>query len=231
MGSEEGGTKSSIDKFVSHSATVGNSSKPSGKELNSHMAIEKIGDLLMKMKGYLKNIGHKGSTVTAEEVDWAIEAPNKYKLIWHLADKMSPLEKLMSALEEVVKKGFEQTPRPTTVKNGSFQAADSTYALIVTPPATKAVVWIRVPGVSEMQPSKILSIAQQNIKEAYAIRQMRSNDTEVLVQSSTQRGTPRSKWLNLKSLEYSSRTFMWKSPAFRCPPKSLGERTLITQLL
>ncbi|RKF58109.1 putative air1 domain-containing protein, partial [Erysiphe neolycopersici] len=152
-------------------------SKPSGNELNSQEAIEKIGDLLKKMKGCLKNIGHKGSTVAAEEVDSAIEAFNKYKLIWPLADKMSPLEKRMSAIEEVVKKGFEQTVRPATMTNGPFKSSNNTYTSIVAPPATKAVVRIRVPGASELQPSKLLSIAQQKIKGAYAIWQMRSNDT------------------------------------------------------
>ncbi|KAI6251565.1 hypothetical protein HI914_00918 [Erysiphe necator] len=71
------------------------------------------------MKSCLKNIGHKGSTVTAGEVDGAIEAFNKYKLIWLLADRMSLLE-----------------------------------------------------------------------KRVYVIRQMRINDTEVFVQSSTQRDAP-----------------------------------------
>ncbi|RKF62992.1 putative air1 domain-containing protein, partial [Erysiphe neolycopersici] len=100
MVSEEGATMSTKKKFPSHPATESSTSKPSGKELNSQEAIEKIGDLLKKMKGCLKNIGHKGSTVTAEEVDGAIETLNKYKLIWLLADKMSPLEERMFALEE-----------------------------------------------------------------------------------------------------------------------------------
>ncbi|KAI6250864.1 hypothetical protein HI914_00258 [Erysiphe necator] len=63
---------------------------------------------------------------------------------------MSPLEKRMSALEEVES--------------------------IVAPPVTKAVVRIRAPGASEMQTSELLSIAQQKIKGAYRIRQMRTQN-------------------------------------------------------
>ncbi|KAI6248149.1 hypothetical protein HI914_03755 [Erysiphe necator] len=111
-------------------------------------AIENIGNLLKKMKGCLKNLGQRGSTVTAEE-----------------------LEKL----------------RPSTVANGSFQLHNNTYASIVAPPVTNTVVRIRVPWASEIQPSELLSIAQQKIKGAYTIRQMRSNVTEVFVQSPTQR--------------------------------------------
>ncbi|KAI6249236.1 hypothetical protein HI914_02963 [Erysiphe necator] len=154
-----------------------------GKIHSSQVAIEKIGDVLKKMKGCLNKVGLKGVIMTVEEVDEAIEALNNNRFIWLHATQNNSLEHRMLALEEAVKKNLVEK----CGQMGSKGVVGKSYASVVAPPAAKAAVRIRVPGAEELQPAELLSIAKQKIKGAYAIRQMRSHDTEVFVQSSNHR--------------------------------------------
>ncbi|KHJ33169.1 putative air1 domain-containing protein [Erysiphe necator] len=154
-----------------------------GKFHSSQVAIEKIGDVLKKMKGCLNKVGLKGVIMTVEEVDEAIEALNNNRFIWLHATQNNSLEHRILALEEAVKKNLVEN----CGRMGSKGVVGKSYASVVAPPAAKAAVRIRVPGAAELQPVELLSIAKQKIKGAYAIRQMRSHDTEVFVQSSNHR--------------------------------------------
>ena len=61
------------------------------------------------------------------------------------------------------------------------------YASIVAPPATKAAVRIRIQGADNMEPAELLDKAEIHIESAYLVRKLRGNDTEVFVQSVSQR--------------------------------------------
>ncbi|KAI1007232.1 hypothetical protein K3495_g991 [Podosphaera aphanis] len=101
--------------------------------------------------------------------------------------EVTPIEERMLALEKIVRKSLEEPARkaaPVTVPGPGGQP---TYASIVAPPATKAAVRIRVEGSDKMQPAELLRKAKSKIVGAYAVRQLRSNDTEVFVQSVSQR--------------------------------------------
>ncbi|KAI6250051.1 hypothetical protein HI914_02081 [Erysiphe necator] len=154
-----------------------------GEIQSSQVAIEKIGDVLKKMKGCLNKIGLKGMIMMVEEVDEAIEVLNNKRFIWLHATQNNSLEHRMLALEEAVKKNLVEKCGQMSSKG----VVGKSYASVVALPAAKAAVRIRVPGTEELQPAELLSIAKQKIKGAYAIRQMRSHDTEVFVQSSNHR--------------------------------------------
>ncbi|KHJ32659.1 putative air1 domain-containing protein [Erysiphe necator] len=154
-----------------------------GEFQSSQVVIEKIGDVLKKMKGCLNKIGLKGMIMMVEEVDEAIEVLNNKRFIWLHATQNNSLEHRMLALEEAAKKNLVEKCGQMSSKG----VVGKSYASVVALPAAKAAVRIRVPGAEELQPAELLSIAKQKIKGAYAIRQMRSHDTEVFVQSSNHR--------------------------------------------
>ena len=64
-----------------------------------------------------------------------------------------------------------------------------TYASVLAPQLTKTAAQIRIDDAVKLQPQELLLKAQQYIEGAFAIRQIRSNDTEVFVQSVFQRDT------------------------------------------
>ena len=61
------------------------------------------------------------------------------------------------------------------------------YASVVAPQMTKTTVPIRINGARDLQPQELLSKAKEHIQGAYAIRQIRGIDTEVFIQSASQR--------------------------------------------
>ena len=91
------------------------------------------------------------------------------------------------ALEEVVKKSLEDPARRATPAVVSGAPLLRSYASVVAPQMTKIAVRIIIDGAQNLQPQELPSKAQQHIQGAYAISQMRSTDTEVFVQSVSQR--------------------------------------------
>ncbi|KAI0995706.1 hypothetical protein K3495_g12473 [Podosphaera aphanis] len=101
--------------------------------------------------------------------------------------KVTPMEERILALEKVVRKSLEEPAHKTAPKTVPRSGGRPSYASIVAPFATKAAVRIRVEGSEKMQPAELLTEAKQHISGAYAVRQLRSSDTEVFVQSVSQR--------------------------------------------
>lgn len=91
------------------------------------------------------------------------------------------------ALEEVVRKSFKELFPQVVPKVGTQMGLRPTYAAVAAPLVNKTTVRIRIPGSEEMLPTQLLTLAKEHIQEAYAVRQPRSQDTEVLVHSASQR--------------------------------------------
>ncbi|CCU75202.1 AIR1 domain-containing protein [Blumeria hordei DH14] len=104
-----------------------------------------------------------------------------------MSQKKSPVEERMMAIEEVVKKSFADPALVSAPAVTSGAPTLRSYASVVAPQMTKTAVRIRIDGAQNLQPDELLSKAKQHIEGAFAIRQMRSHDTEVYVQSASQR--------------------------------------------
>lgn len=64
-----------------------------------------------------------------------------------------------------------------------------TYAFVVAPQITKTAVRIRIDGAEKLQVEELLSKSKEHVHDTYAIHKMRSTDTEMFVQSASQRDT------------------------------------------
>ncbi|KAI1007292.1 hypothetical protein K3495_g934 [Podosphaera aphanis] len=93
----------------------------------------------------------------------------------------------MTTLEDAVKKSLAQFSRQSVSMVAPGLATEPTYAAVAAVPESRSAVRIRIPQAEGMKPAELLSIAKQKIEGAYAVRQMRSNNTEVFLQSSAQR--------------------------------------------
>ena len=126
---------------------------------------------------------------TMEDVNEAVKAFNCHKKAWRtMSRNPSPIEERMIALEEVVKKSIADAARQAAPVVSSGKPQPRTYASVVAPQMTKTAVRIRIDGANKLQLEKLLSKTKEHIQGAHAIRQMRSNDTEVFVKSASQRG-------------------------------------------
>lgn len=157
------------------------------KPMDKHLAT--LRDLLKKMRiFYSEEEIEDDFRITREEVAGAIKAFNLHKKEWEeIQVKSTPIEERMLALEQVVKKSLADTARKASTLSVSGSPTQKTYASVVAPQMNRAAVRIRMEGAKEMQPTELLIKAKEHIKGAYAVRQLRSNDTEVFVQSTSQR--------------------------------------------
>nr|ABW72068.1 hypothetical protein [Blumeria hordei] len=97
------------------------------------------------------------------------------------------MKERMLALEKAVTKSPEEHVRKTAPQSTLGMGGRTMYASVVAPPATKAAVRIRMEGSEKTQTAELLNKAKKKIEGAYAVRQLRSNDTEVFVQLVSQR--------------------------------------------
>ena len=86
-------------------------------------------------------------------------------------------------IEEVVKKTLADLFRNATPGVTSGLLPPRTYVSVVAPEMTKTKVRIRIDGAQNPLSWELLSNSKQHIQDTNVIRQMRSNDTEVFVQS------------------------------------------------
>lgn len=190
MGSS-GPDASQIATMAKQSQGSGASTVPPDKNLN----ILRL--LLKKLRTLYSDEDDDGITITTEDIAEAVRAFNAHNKAWKEMQTMkSPIEERMLALEEAVKKSLAE-PARNAAPIISGPPAPRTYASVAAPPMAKTAVRIRVEGAKDMQPAQLLMRAQKHIPGAYAVRQMRSNDTEVFVQSATQRDVA----LNMAEIE------------------------------
>lgn len=147
-----------------------------------------IGFLLNKFRERLMMIaGTNPTAAPMAEVDGAIDALKSHALSLTSTMKATPMKERMLALEKAVTKSHEEPVRKMAPLSTQGMGGRRTYALVVAPPATKAAVRIRVEGADKIQPAELLNKAKIHIEAAYAVRQLRRKDTEVFVQSISQR--------------------------------------------
>ncbi|KAI0994330.1 hypothetical protein K3495_g13852 [Podosphaera aphanis] len=115
------------------------------------------------------------------EID-SIAAIIKIEVVLETMKYMSIQEKRMLVLEEAVRKSIL-----TPARAQAISTASKSYATAAAPAASQSAVRIRIPVAEDMQPSQLLNMAKEHITGAYAVRKMRSNDTEVFVGSTAQR--------------------------------------------
>ncbi|KAI0997185.1 hypothetical protein K3495_g11000 [Podosphaera aphanis] len=150
--------------------------------------IKSVGYYLNKVRDNLVMSGAKTSSSTMKEVEKALVDLNMHVKGLEKLLKATPMEERMLALEKVVRKSLvEGSTHKATPAKAHDLTGRKTYASILVPPVTKAAVRIRVEGSDKMQPSELLNKAKQHITGAYAVRKLRSCDTEVFVQSVSQR--------------------------------------------
>ncbi|KAI0995868.1 hypothetical protein K3495_g12312 [Podosphaera aphanis] len=154
-------------------------------EIDSIAAIRKIEVVLETMKIRV-NPGGIASTKFGREILEALELFKVHKRLWMDASPKNPnnstIEDRMLALEEAVRKSIL-----TPARAQANSTASKSHATVAAPAASQSAVRIRIPGAEEMQPSQLLNMAKEHITGAYAVRKMRSNDTEVFVGSTAQR--------------------------------------------
>ncbi|KAI0991148.1 hypothetical protein K3495_g17039, partial [Podosphaera aphanis] len=141
--------------------------------------LKTVGLYLTKARDSLVMKGVKASEMA--EVEKAIEALTAHTKVLQTKMEVTPIEERMLALEKIVRKSLEEPARKAAPATVPGSGGRPTYASIVAPPATKAAVRIRVEGSDKMQPAELLRKAKSKILGAYAVRQLRSNDTEVFV--------------------------------------------------
>ena len=170
-------------------STTTSATKETATDQKMDNNLEILRNLLKKIrKFYCEEELEEGFRISREEIAGAIKAFNTHKKAWdEMNTKSSPIEERMLALEEAVKKSLVDPARKAGPSMVSGAAAQKTYASVTAPPMAKTAVRIRVEGSKDMQPTELLTKAQKHIKGAYAVRKPRSNDTEVFVQSASQR--------------------------------------------
>ncbi|KAI1004861.1 hypothetical protein K3495_g3352 [Podosphaera aphanis] len=143
------------------------------------------------MKSKLGKCKNVELSMLGKDIDDAIGALAEHRVEWtKTPQKVSPLEERMTTLEDAVKKSLAQFGRQSVSLVASGLATKPTYAAVAAVaamPESRSAVTIRIPQAEGMKPAELLSVAKQNIEGAYSVRQMRSNDTEVILQSKAQR--------------------------------------------
>ena len=123
-----------------------------------------------------------------EDVNEAVKAFNCHKKAWAAMSQIpSRIEERIMALEGVVKRDIGDPARNAAPEVATEMPQPRIYASVVPPRMTKIAVRIRIDGAEELQPEDLPSNAKQRIHGAFVICQMRSNDTELFVQSASQR--------------------------------------------
>ena len=123
-----------------------------------------------------------------ENVNEPGKAFNAYKRSWtDMSRKTSPIEERIMTLEEVFRKSLADPARKVAPAVTSGAPTLRSYASVMAPQTTKAAIPVKIDGADKLQAEELLSKAKKHIDGAYAIRQMRSNDTEVFFQSASQR--------------------------------------------
>lgn len=146
-----------------------------------------IGHYLIKARDSLVMSGVSPTATSMEGVEKAIKALSSHLKVIETKYKVTPIEERMLALEKVVKKSLEEPARKAVPQTVLRSGGRPTYASVVAPPAIEAAIRIRMDGSEKMQPAQLLKTAKTHITGAYAVRQLRSNDTEVFVHSITER--------------------------------------------
>ncbi|KAI0993799.1 hypothetical protein K3495_g14385 [Podosphaera aphanis] len=158
-----------------------------GNWKNLKAAFTKVEDTLKMMKNKLSLKNAKLGDLV-KDIDEAIKALGVHRIGWTKEpQKATPLEERMLALEEAVRKSLAHPSRQLGPSVVPGLGAKPSYAAIASAPDTRATIRICVPQAEEKEPAELLSIAKQKFLGAYAVRQMRSNDTEVFLQSTAQR--------------------------------------------
>ena len=117
-----------------------------------------------------------------------MKAFNAHKSAWmEMSLKKSPIEERTIALEQVVKKNLADPVRNAASGVATGMPQIRTYASVVVQQISKTAVRVRIDGADKLWPEELLSRAKEHIDGAYAVRLMRSNDTENYVQSASQR--------------------------------------------
>ncbi|KAI0998808.1 hypothetical protein K3495_g9386 [Podosphaera aphanis] len=179
-------SKTTTDLGTAAAAAIGCAERSLGVKMDD---LKKLGSLTFKVRAFMAKAEAKETSEMLEVVDKAFRALKAHAEAWEADLKATPMEERMLALEKVVKKSLEEPVRrpapPMVLRSGGRP----TYVSVVAPPATTAAVRIRVDGSKKMQPAELLNKAKQHIAGAYAVRKLRSNDTEVFVPSVSQRDT------------------------------------------
>ena len=145
--------------------------------------LKTVGLFLNKIRDRLAIAGTEKSATPMVEIVEALDAFKAHAKMLKSRLKASNMKDRMLALEKAVTKNLEEPSRMTAAHARLGMGVRPTYASIVAPPANKAAVRIRIQGADMMQPAELLNKAKINIEGAYAVRKLRSNDTEVFVQS------------------------------------------------
>lgn len=146
-----------------------------------------IEKFLLKIRGNLNLGGFRKCTPVLNELDGVLKAVETLrKMEEEQIQSVSPLEERMIALEKTVRKSLEAIPQKSS-SMAVETVGKRSYASVVAPKMDKTAVRIRITGAQDMQPGELLSRAKEHIPGAYAVRKMRSNDTEVFVTSASQR--------------------------------------------
>lgn len=170
-------------------AMLSDTNEEEGKVSNQSEAVNKIEDALNLCMSNLNKLSFplSNSATLKRRIDDALEALNTHREAWQAPSRKEVLiEERMRALEETVKKSLEVSSR-NSASIAPSQGSKPSYATVAAAAPAKTAVRIRVSGAEKMQPEQLLSLAKQHIHGAYAVKQMRSHDTEVYVQSSVQR--------------------------------------------
>ncbi|KAI1002372.1 hypothetical protein K3495_g5829 [Podosphaera aphanis] len=159
-----------------------------GNWKNPKVAYEKVENILKTMKSKLSKCKSVELSMLGIDIDDAIGALAEHPLKWtKTPQKVYSLEERMTTLEDAVKKSLTRFARQSVSLVAPGLATKPTYVAVAAVPESRSAVRIRIPQAEGMKPAELLSIAKQKIEGAYAVRQMRSNDTEVFLQSTAQR--------------------------------------------
>ena len=160
----------------------------SGNDITSRDAIEKIKAFIEKMADFFSLSNSPKHQAWSREGREALHAIDIHQTLWlSKPAKITPIEERMLALEKVVRKSLKEPASQVVSEMGPQMGVRPTYAAVAAPPVNKTTVRIRIPGSEDMAPTQLLSLAKEHIQGAYAVRQLRSQDTEVLVHSTSQR--------------------------------------------
>ena len=146
-----------------------------------------VGLYLNKVRDRLVIAGTDKSATPMVEIGEALDVFKAHATILQSELKAWRMEERMLALEKAVTKNLEELSRKTAASAAQGMGWRPTYASIVALPATKAAVRIRVQEAENMVPAELLGKAKKHIEEAYAVKKLWSNNTEVFVQFVSQR--------------------------------------------
>ena len=149
--------------------------------------LKKTGFYLNKVRDKLVIEGTNITATPMMEIDEALVALRSHATFLPSKLKTMAMEDWMLDFEKSVKESLEKPVHKTAQQSAQVMGGRPTYASIVAPPATKAVVRIRVEGIDKMQPAELLNRVKLHINGPYTVRHLRNIDIEVFVQSVSQR--------------------------------------------